>query len=147
LSRSLVFELKPLSSKDIAMIVKRAMKDQERGFGALAVEMDKDALTFLCEVCDGDARKALNALEIGVLTTPKTKDGKILYFCGRKCEKNLLLLKRGPTTKKWTTVSRQAKKVTKKEKKKSVEKPAEEKKEKPKKSKKKRTRKKKKKKR
>ncbi|MCK5580054.1 MAG: replication-associated recombination protein A, partial [Candidatus Omnitrophica bacterium] len=79
LSRSLVFELKPLSDKEITAVLKRAIKDTDCGLGMLPIEMDKEALTFLSKVCDGDARKALNALEIGCLTTPKNSEGKISF--------------------------------------------------------------------
>lgn len=75
LSRSLVFELKPLTKDDLKTVLKRALADKERGLGAHTVAMDEDALDFLAEVSDGDARRALNALEIGVLTTPAGKEG------------------------------------------------------------------------
>lgn len=79
LSRSLVFELKPLSQKDILTILTRAMKDTDKGLGGLNIKADKDAIEFLTQVCDGDARRALNALEIGCLTTPPAKDGSIHF--------------------------------------------------------------------
>ncbi len=71
LSRSLVFELKPLSEKEIEMILRRALTDKENGLGATRVDVGEDAMVFLCTICDGDARRALNALELGVLTTPE----------------------------------------------------------------------------
>ncbi|MEW5894891.1 MAG: replication-associated recombination protein A [Candidatus Omnitrophota bacterium] len=77
LSRSLVFELQPLSTEDILELLHRALKDKERGLGFLNVKADAKALRFLAETSDGDARRALNALEIGVLTTPKSADGSI----------------------------------------------------------------------
>ena len=59
--------------------MQRALTDSERGLGALPIEGDADALDFLAEVSDGDARRALNALEIGCLTTPKNTKGKIVF--------------------------------------------------------------------
>jgi len=79
LSRSLIFELQPLSHEEIQTILKRAIDDKERGVGEFSLKVDPDALKFLSEICDGDGRKALNALEIGCLTTPPGKDGKIHF--------------------------------------------------------------------
>jgi putative ATPase len=79
ISRSLVFELKPLSADDIKIILRNAIKDKERGFGSKRVQIDDQALSFLADSCQGDARRALNALEIGVITTPSNKDGLICY--------------------------------------------------------------------
>jgi putative ATPase len=79
LSRSLVFELRPLAKADILTLLKRAIKDKERGLGAFKVKADKKSLEFLAEISDGDARRALNALEVGVLTTPKNKDNEIVF--------------------------------------------------------------------
>ena len=79
LSRSLVCELKALKENDILMILNSALKDKARGFGNLKIEMEKKALTFLAKTCEGDARRALNALEVGVLTTPPTEDGSIKF--------------------------------------------------------------------
>lgn len=79
LSRSLIFELQPLSDEEIMTILQRAMEDKQRGLGELPLKVDHAALKFLSEICDGDARKALNALEIGSLTTPGQKDGKIHF--------------------------------------------------------------------
>jgi len=78
LSRSLVFELKPLESEDLKILLRRAASDRERGLGALGVELDDEALHFLAKVSDGDARRALSALEIGTLTTPPV-GGKIRF--------------------------------------------------------------------
>lgn len=78
-SRSQIFELKPLSPDDILTILNRALNDQERGLGKFKVKIDKDALGHLAKVCDGDARRALNALEVGVLTTKPDKD-KFIHF-------------------------------------------------------------------
>ncbi len=66
LSRSQIFQFEPLSREQIAAVLKRALADQERGLGDTPVTLADDALAFLCEVCDGDARRALSALEIGV---------------------------------------------------------------------------------
>ena len=77
LSRSLIFELKPLSKVDLKFILQRALEDKERGLGEMKIQADPEALDFLAEICDGDARKALNALDIGCRTTPTDKDGAI----------------------------------------------------------------------
>ena len=79
LSRSLIFELKPLSPEEILILLKRALTDQDKGLGQLSIEADFQALEFLAKVCEGDARRALNALEIGCLTAVKNKDGKIIF--------------------------------------------------------------------
>jgi len=79
LSRSLVVELKPLKESEILSILSFALKDKTRGFGNLKIKFDKKALAFLAKTCEGDARRALNALEVGVLTTPKSKDGLINF--------------------------------------------------------------------
>ncbi|MCU0650641.1 MAG: replication-associated recombination protein A [Candidatus Omnitrophica bacterium] len=78
-SRSLVLELKPLSESQIMTIMQAALKDKVRGLGALKIKSGKNALEFLAQVCEGDARRALNALEMGVLTTPKDKNGIIRF--------------------------------------------------------------------
>ena len=77
LSRSLIFELQSLSPDDLMVLMRRALADKERGLGALPVKMEDKALEFLSTISDGDGRKALNALEVAVLTTPKSKDGSI----------------------------------------------------------------------
>ena len=77
LSRSLVCELKSLKEKEILTILDTALKDKPRGLGNLKVNADKKALEFLAKTCEGDARRALSALEIGVLTTPQSKNGLI----------------------------------------------------------------------
>ncbi|MCK5214423.1 MAG: replication-associated recombination protein A [Candidatus Omnitrophica bacterium] len=79
LSRSLVFELQALQTEDILSLLKRALKDKERGLGMLKIKASPKALNFLADICDGDARKALNALEIGCLTTTKNKQGVINF--------------------------------------------------------------------
>jgi len=67
-SRSRVFQFEPLSEEQIKMLLRRALADAERGLGRYQVRMHDDALEFLAETCDGDARRALSALEIGVLS-------------------------------------------------------------------------------
>jgi len=79
LSRSQIFEFKPLTRDEIKIILRRALADPERGFGKLKTAMTEEALDFLAEVCDGDARRALNALEIGVLSATPDADGVIHY--------------------------------------------------------------------
>ena len=76
-SRSLVCELKPHPVDDILTILGRALTDTERGVGELPVRADEEALRHLAEVSEGDARRALNALELAALTTPKGADGTI----------------------------------------------------------------------
>ena len=68
LSRSQIFTFEPLSREDILTLLRRALTDSERGLGTVEVRASEDALAFLAEVCDGDARRALNALEVGVLS-------------------------------------------------------------------------------
>ncbi|MBI4550202.1 MAG: replication-associated recombination protein A [Candidatus Omnitrophica bacterium] len=70
LSRSVIFELRPLSEDQIIRILKHALSDPERGFGKLKIEAEEEALVHLAKNAAGDARRALNALEIGVLSTP-----------------------------------------------------------------------------
>ena len=77
LSRSTVFELKPLSKDDILTLIHRAVTDSDKGMGGYNVELDEDAAEFLADTSNGDARSAINAIELGVLTTPVGKDGKI----------------------------------------------------------------------
>ena len=79
-SRSQVFRLEPLKPNDLITLMKRALSDKERGLGNYNVQITDDALQFLAEVSDGDARKALNALEIGVLTTPPPKKNGVIHF-------------------------------------------------------------------
>ena len=77
ISRSVVFELKPLEKKDIRVLIDRAVYDTERGMGAYHAAIDEDAADFLADICGGDARAALNAVELGVLTTAPGADGTI----------------------------------------------------------------------
>ncbi|MBE5853310.1 MAG: replication-associated recombination protein A, partial [Lachnospiraceae bacterium] len=77
ISRSIVFELKPLEIEDIKKLIKRAVEDTERGMGAYSAVIEDDALEFLADLSGGDARHALNAVELGVLTTQRSEDGMI----------------------------------------------------------------------
>ena len=77
ISRSLIFELKPLEKEDIKTLLKRAVYDREKGMGSFDAEIDEDALEFLADISGGDARNALNAIELGILTTKRGADGKI----------------------------------------------------------------------
>ena len=77
-SRSIIFELKQLESKDIEKLIKRAVTDSEKGYGYFDIDLKEDALKFLADMANGDARAALNAVELAVLTTDKNKDGKIV---------------------------------------------------------------------
>jgi len=81
-SRSLVFELRPVAKEDVALLVRRALSDAERGFGGIPSSIDDDALSFLSEICDGDARHALTALEIAMLSTPPGADGVVHLTLG-----------------------------------------------------------------
>ncbi len=77
ISRSIVFELKPLQKEDICRLLERAVTDKERGMGSYGAVLHEDAKEFLADIAGGDARAALNALELGILTTEKREDGKI----------------------------------------------------------------------
>ena len=77
ISRSIVFELKQLEREDIKTLIMRAVYDKERGMGAFDAVIDEEALEFLADLSGGDARHALNAVELGVLTTQRAQDGKI----------------------------------------------------------------------
>ena len=77
ISRSSVFELKPLSQEDIKVLLKRAVYDTEKGMGSYRADIAEDALDFLADISGGDARNALNAIELGILTTPRSEDGTI----------------------------------------------------------------------
>jgi putative ATPase len=79
LSRSQIFQFKALQREHIRTILLRAAEDEERGLGGYEVEIDEDALDFLAEACDGDARKALNALEVGVLSSTAA-EGDSVHF-------------------------------------------------------------------
>ncbi len=77
ISRSIIFELKPLGMEDIKTLICRALEDADRGLGSYRAGIDDDALEFLADVSGGDARTALNAVELGVLTTGRGEDGRI----------------------------------------------------------------------
>ncbi len=77
ISRSIIFELKPLEKEDIKELLHRAVYDKEKGMGSFDAEIDEDALEFLADLSGGDARHALNAIELGVMTTDRSADGKI----------------------------------------------------------------------
>ena len=77
LSRSVVFELKPLKPEDIKTLILRAVHDREKGMGSYDAVIEEDALDFLADISGGDARSALNAVELGILTTRRSDDGKI----------------------------------------------------------------------
>lgn len=78
LSRSVIFELKPLSRDNICELIRRAVYDTQKGMGSYHAEITQEALEFLADVSNGDARSALNAVELGVLTTDPNEDGKIV---------------------------------------------------------------------
>jgi len=78
-SRSLVCELKTLKEDEILKILNSALSDKTKGLGDLKIKSDKKALQFIAKTCEGDARRALNALEVGVLTTRPAKDGSIKF--------------------------------------------------------------------
>lgn len=77
LSRSIIFELKPLSQEDIKTLIRRALTDSAKGLGSYGAVIDDNALDFLSDMANGDARSALTAIELGVLTTEPSADGKI----------------------------------------------------------------------
>ena len=77
ISRSSIFELKPLEKEDIKKLLVRAVEDTEKGMGSFHAQIDPDALEFLADVSGGDARNALNAVELGILTTDRSSDGII----------------------------------------------------------------------
>ena len=77
ISRSGIFELKPLEKEDIKVLLRRAVEDTQKGMGSFHAQIDEDALDFLADMAGGDARNALNATELGILTTDRSKDGII----------------------------------------------------------------------
>ena len=77
LSRSSIFELQPLAKEDIKKLITRAVYDTVKGMGSYQAVIDEDALEFLADISGGDARSALNAVELGILTTERSADGKI----------------------------------------------------------------------
>ena len=94
ISRSVIFRLEPLSKADIAALLRRAVDDVEKGMGAYHAEISEDALEFLADMSNGDARTALNAVELGILTTEPSEDGKIhitLEVAGECIQKRVIL--------------------------------------------------------
>ena len=77
ISRSIIFELKPLSREDVKELIRRAVYDEQKGMGAYNAVIEEDAMDFLADLAGGDARHALNAVELGIMTTPRGEDGKI----------------------------------------------------------------------
>jgi putative ATPase len=77
ISRSTIFELKELDKEDIKILINRAMSDEVKGMGAYGAKMSEDAIDFLADIANGDARTALNAVELAVLTTDRRADGVI----------------------------------------------------------------------
>lgn len=77
LSRSIIFELKPLNKENIEVLIKRCISDNSKGLGMYRAELSEEALDFIADMSNGDARAALNALELAVLTTPRAEDGII----------------------------------------------------------------------
>ncbi len=87
-SRSQVFQLEPLKVEQLEILVDRALRDADRGLGQHNVQIDPEARHHLAKLSDGDARKCLNALEIGVLTTPP--DGKgVIHFTLEVAEESI----------------------------------------------------------
>ncbi|BDF33529.1 ATPase AAA [Lachnospiraceae bacterium] len=77
ISRSSIFELKPLDKEDIKLLLNRAVTDVEKGMGSYGAVLEEEAMEFLADIAGGDARNALNAVELGILTTERSADGKI----------------------------------------------------------------------
>lgn len=77
ISRSIIFELKPLGREDIKKLLQRAVYDEKKGMGAYGAEISEEAMDFLSDIAGGDARHALNAVELGIMTTNRSEDGKI----------------------------------------------------------------------
>src|SRR5439155_4717146 len=90
LSRSQIFTFQPLTRAQVKLLLQRALADKERGLGNQAIAATEEALDFLAEICDGDARRALSALEVGVLSAegspssptplPKGERGEVVPF-------------------------------------------------------------------
>lgn len=77
ISRSIIFELKPIPKEAVKELLRKAVYDEERGMGSYNAVIDEDALDFLADISGGDARHALNAIELGIMTTNRDEDGKI----------------------------------------------------------------------
>lgn len=98
ISRSAIFELKPLEKDDIKKLIHRAVYDVEAGMGSYEAQIDDDAADFLADMSGGDARHALNAVELGIMTTPRSEDGKIhitMEVAGECIQKKLLRYDKG----------------------------------------------------
>ena len=93
ISRSAIFELKPLEKEDIKKLIERAVYDNDCGMGSYDAVIDEEACEFLADMSGGDARHALNSIELGIMTTPRSEDGKIhitLEVAGECIQKKLL---------------------------------------------------------
>ena len=77
ISRSIIFELKPLAAEDIKELIKKAVYDNSKGMGSYNAVIDEDAVDFLADIAGGDARLALNAVELGIISQERSEDGKI----------------------------------------------------------------------
>ncbi|MFA6078217.1 MAG: replication-associated recombination protein A [Candidatus Omnitrophota bacterium] len=88
ISRSQVFEFKKLTDEALANVIKNAVKDKENGFGNIPLKVDDEAVMHLVKMSEGDARRALSALELGVLTTPPGKD-KTVHFTVKIAEESI----------------------------------------------------------
>lgn len=77
ISRSQIFELRPLSEENVRTLITRALTDKENGLGSFNADITEEAMAFLADQANGDARRALNAIELGVMTTERAEDGKI----------------------------------------------------------------------
>lgn len=77
ISRSIVFELKPIPVEAVKELIRKAVSDTDRGMGAYNAVIEEDAIDFLADISGGDARHALNAVELGIMTTERSQDGKI----------------------------------------------------------------------
>lgn len=77
ISRSLIFELKPIPPEAVKELLRRAVYDRDRGMGSYQAVIEEEALDFLAQLSGGDARHALNAVELGIMTTPRSRDGQI----------------------------------------------------------------------
>lgn len=84
LSRSIIFELKSLEKEDIKTLILRAVNDTQKGMGAYHAVIDEDALDFLADISNGDARAALTAVELGILTTERSGDG-LIHIIAFRC--------------------------------------------------------------
>ena len=77
ISRSIIFELNPLGFEDVKALIKKAVYDEQKGMGSYNATIDEDALNFLADIAGGDARQALNAVELGIISTDRSEDGQI----------------------------------------------------------------------